>query len=100
MNWMAKARAANAELSDPPLPDDEVQRAVRSAWGYKMRDRLMVPGTDGTIILPFRLDRPPPGRRRDRRRAALLALLRKARMADAGRASQASLEAMAQARLT
>jgi hypothetical protein len=33
------------------LPDAEVQRAVGSAWGYKMRDRLMVPGTDGAIIL-------------------------------------------------
>ena len=48
---LAQARAANIELSDPPLPDAEVQRAVGSAWGYKMRDRLMVPGTDGAIIL-------------------------------------------------
>jgi Primase C terminal 1 (PriCT-1) len=49
---LEQARKANAELADPPLPDGEVQRAVASAWGYKMRDRLMVPSTDSAIILP------------------------------------------------
>jgi hypothetical protein len=48
---LAQARKANAELSDPPLPDAEVQRAVASAWGYKMNDRLMVPGAGSSIIL-------------------------------------------------
>jgi Bifunctional DNA primase/polymerase, N-terminal/Primase C terminal 1 (PriCT-1) len=48
---LAQARKANAELSDPPLLDSEVQRAVASAWGYKMADRLMVPGMGSSIIL-------------------------------------------------
>jgi hypothetical protein len=49
---LAQARKANSELSDPPLPDGEVQRAVASAWGYKVNGRLMAPGTDSTILLP------------------------------------------------
>jgi hypothetical protein len=49
---LAQLRKANAELATP-LPDSEVQRAVTSAWGYKVKNRLMVPGrTESSIILP------------------------------------------------
>jgi hypothetical protein len=94
---LAQARAANVELSDPPSPDDEVQRAVGSAWGYKMRDRLMVPGTDGAIILPAAsIARLLAAGETDA--MALLALLRKAH---SGRRQSfaASPEAMERARL-
>jgi hypothetical protein len=47
-----RVRAANADLSKPPLPDAEVLGAARSAWRYKIQDRLMMPGTEGTIVLP------------------------------------------------
>jgi hypothetical protein len=74
-----------------------VQRAVGSAWGYKMRDRLMVRGTDSAIILPAasiaRLLAAG-----ETNAVALLALLRKAH---SGRrnAFAASPEAMAHAHL-
>lgn len=49
---LAQVRKANAELATP-LPDGEVQRAVGSAWGYKVNGRLMVPGsTESSIVLP------------------------------------------------
>lgn len=40
---LAQVRAANAAQS-LPLPDDELQRAVGSAWRYREEGRLMVPG--------------------------------------------------------
>ena len=94
---LAQARKANAELADPPLPDAEVQRAVGSAWRYKMADRLMVPGTGSAIILPAAsIARLLAAGETDA--MALLALLRKHH---GGRrnAFAASPEAMAHARL-
>src|SRR5262249_40390366 len=45
-------RRINAELANP-LPNVEVQRAVRSAWRYKEENRLMVPGiAESSLILP------------------------------------------------
>ena len=94
---LAQARKANAELANPPLPDAEVQRAVDSAWRYKMADRLMVPGAGSAIILPAAsIARLLAAGETDA--MALLALLRKHH---GGRrnAFAASPEAMAHARL-
>lgn len=94
---LEQARRANAEISDPPLPDAEVQRAVGSAWSYKIRDRLMVPGTDSTIILPAAsIARLLAAGETDA--MALLALLRKAH-AGLRDTFAASPEAMVRARL-
>ncbi len=49
---LEQSREANAAMCKPPLSDAEVQRAVGSAWGYKMADRLMVAGTDSSIVIP------------------------------------------------
>jgi Bifunctional DNA primase/polymerase, N-terminal/Primase C terminal 1 (PriCT-1) len=93
---LAQLRKANAELASP-LPDSEVQRAVASAWGYKMADRLMVPGGESSIILPAAsIARLLAAGETDG--MALLALLRKHH---SGRRNTfaASPEAMADARL-
>ncbi len=47
----AQVQAANAEQSSP-LPDDELQRAVGSAWRYRQEGRLMLPGCPSTILMP------------------------------------------------
>jgi hypothetical protein len=44
-------RTANAGLS-VPLPDVEVVRLVGSVSAYRDAGRLMVPGTESTLILP------------------------------------------------
>lgn len=44
-------RAANANLASP-LPDGEVARLVGSVSAYRDAGRLMVPGTESTLILP------------------------------------------------
>jgi hypothetical protein len=49
---LERLREANVELANPPLPDHEVQRAVGSAWKYKVEGRLMVPGADSSIVMP------------------------------------------------
>lgn len=48
---IGQVRAANAELP-APLPDDELQRAVSSAWRYREESRLMLAGCPSTILLP------------------------------------------------
>jgi hypothetical protein len=94
---LTQARKANSELSDPPLPDAEVQRAVGSAWRYKLSDRLLVPGTNSAIILPAAsIARLLAAGETDA--MALLALLRK-HHGGRRRAFAASPEAMAHARL-
>jgi hypothetical protein len=49
---LERTRAANAELSNPPLPDAEVRGAARMAWRYKMENRLMIPCIGSAILLP------------------------------------------------
>jgi Bifunctional DNA primase/polymerase, N-terminal/Primase C terminal 1 (PriCT-1) len=49
---LLQSREANAALCNPPLSDVEVQGRVRSAWRYKMSDRLMMKGAPSTLILP------------------------------------------------
>ena len=52
---LAQVRRANAE-QPAPLPDDELQRAVGSAWRYREEGRLMVPGiAESSLILPASL---------------------------------------------
>ena len=47
-----QVRMANSAQS-APLPDDELQRAVDSAWRYRERGSLMVPGVaKRSLILP------------------------------------------------
>jgi hypothetical protein len=47
-----RVRMANSAQS-APLPDDELQRAVDSAWRYRERGSLMVPGAaESSLILP------------------------------------------------
>ena len=95
---LAQARKANAELSKPPLPDGEVQRAVGSAWRYKRDGRLMTLGTDSTILLPAAsIGRLLAAGETDA--MALLALLRKAHSGRPGKAFAASPLAMERHRL-
>lgn len=47
-----QVRMANARQLTP-LPDDELQKTVGSAWGYRETGRVMVPGqAESTLILP------------------------------------------------
>jgi hypothetical protein len=48
---LVQMRAANAAQA-VPLPDDELQRAVASAWRYREQGRLMLPGCPSAILLP------------------------------------------------
>jgi hypothetical protein len=49
---LVQMRAANAAQA-VPLPDDELQRAVGSAWRYREQGSLMVPGVaESSLILP------------------------------------------------
>jgi Bifunctional DNA primase/polymerase, N-terminal/Primase C terminal 1 (PriCT-1) len=95
---LAELRKANAELCKPLQPDHEVQRAARSAWRYKVKDRLMVPGVDSSIILPSAsITRLLAEGEIDA--MALLALLRKAHSGQPGKAFAASPLAMERGRL-
>jgi hypothetical protein len=90
-------RKANAALCKPPMLDAEVQGRVRSAWGYKLADRLMVSGTNSTILLSAAsIARLLAAGETDA--MALLALLRKAH-AGLRDTFAASPEAMVRARL-
>jgi hypothetical protein len=90
-------REANAALCTPPMSDAEVQGRARSAWRYKLADRLMVSGTNSTILLPAAsIARLLAAGETDA--MALLALLRKAH-AGLRDTFAASPEAMVRARL-
>ena len=95
---LALLREANAELAKPPLPDAEIQRAVRSAWRYRMNGQLMVPGADSSIVLPSAsIARLLVAGEIDA--MALLALMRKAHSGRPGKAFAASPLAMERHRL-
>jgi hypothetical protein len=95
---LIQTRKANAELSKPPLPDAEVQRAVGSAWRYKMSGRLMARGIDSTILVPTAsIGRLLACGETDA--LAVLALLRKAHSSRAGKPFAASPKAMEQHQL-
>jgi hypothetical protein len=92
-----QVRKANAELASP-LPDDELQRAVGSAWRYREEGRLMVPGSGSATLLPSAsiASLLAAG---ETDAMALLALLRKAHQGRHGKPFAASPEAMERARL-
>jgi Bifunctional DNA primase/polymerase, N-terminal/Primase C terminal 1 (PriCT-1) len=95
---LAQARKAKAKLADPPLPDAEVQRAVGSAWRYKMIGRLMVPGMDSAILLPAAsIKRLLAGGDTDA--LALITMARKAHGSTPGKPFALAPQAMARARL-
>jgi Bifunctional DNA primase/polymerase, N-terminal/Primase C terminal 1 (PriCT-1) len=94
---MGRARKANAELANPPLPDAEVQHIVKNVWRYREQGRLMVPGMESAILLPAEsIARLLAAGETDA--MALMALLRKAHNSR-GKPFAASPEAMSDARL-
>jgi hypothetical protein len=90
-------RQANAAQA-APLPDDELQRAVGSAWRYREEGRLMIPGRGSAILMPSAtIERLLSAGETDA--LALLAMARRAHGGQPGKSFALAPQAMAEARL-
>jgi Bifunctional DNA primase/polymerase, N-terminal/Primase C terminal 1 (PriCT-1) len=92
---LAEVRQANADHCKPPLADRDVVWITRSAWRYKVENRLMVKG-EKSIVLPSTIDRLLAAGELD-----VVLLMNKLRSAHGGTDDPFAVcpEAMAQARL-